>query len=162
MYSHDAGGADGDDLDSGGFASGQNLRLLLLSDAHDQYPFRCRHARNSIDCMDGRQMQRFKTLLEIRQDELRLSIEHQLQYARRAEPEPDTLDQATTGYDKESSLQRSNTEQHLLRMVDSALGRIWDGSFGQCLSCGNEIDGRRLQAVPWTRYCIQCQENFER
>ena len=85
-------------------------------------------------------MQRFKTLLEIRQNELGLSIEHQLQYARSAEPEPDTVDQATNGYEKESLLQRSNKEQQLLRMIESALGRIRDGSFGQCLSCHNEID----------------------
>jgi DnaK suppressor protein len=50
----------------------------------------------------------------------------------------------------------------LLQAVESALGRIRDGSFGQCLSCGNEIGGARLEAVPWTPYCIQCQEDFER
>jgi len=50
----------------------------------------------------------------------------------------------------------------LLRAVEAALGRIREGNFGQCLSCGNEIGGARLEAVPWTPYCIQCQEDFER
>ena len=45
-------------------------------------------------------------------------------------------------------------------MVQSAMGRIRDGSFGQCLSCGKEIDAKRLHAVPWTRYSIQCQEGL--
>jgi DnaK suppressor protein len=113
--------------------------------------------------MDGRRMRRFKTLLEVRQHELRLSIEHHLQYARRrVEPEPDTVDQAASGYEKGSLLQRSNQEQQLLRAIDSALGRIQDGTYGECLSCGKQIDGRRLAAVPWTPYCIQCEESFER
>jgi DnaK suppressor protein len=112
--------------------------------------------------MDRQQIQRLKTQLELRQQELRLNIEHQRQYARKTEPEPDVLDQATSAYDKESVLKRSDEEQRLLGMVESALRHIRDGSFGQCQSCGKEIDGRRLAAVPWTRYCIQCQEDFER
>lgn len=101
--------------------------------------------------MEKRQIERFKTRLEVRQHELRLRIDHQLQDARRAEPEPDTVDQATERYERESSLQRSNKEQQLLQMVELALGRIRDWSFGECLSCHNEIGGRRLEAVPWTR-----------
>ncbi|MGA7926390.1 MAG: TraR/DksA family transcriptional regulator [Candidatus Sulfotelmatobacter sp.] len=81
------------------------------------------------------------------------------------EPEPDTVDQAASGYEKGSLLQRSNQEQQLLRAIESALGRIQDGTYGKCLpvllSCGKQIDGRRLAAVPWTPYCIQCEETFE-
>jgi len=112
--------------------------------------------------MHSREIQRVKTLLEIRQHELRLSIEHHLSYARRAEPEPDTVDQAANGFEKESLLRRSSQEQLLLRAIESALGRIRDGTYGTCLSCGKEIDGRRLGAVPWTLHCIQCEEDFER
>jgi DnaK suppressor protein len=112
--------------------------------------------------MDQRHIQRFKTRLEIRQHELRVSIQHQLRYARKTEPEPDAMDRATNACEQESVLQRSNEEQQLLGMVESALGRIRDGSFGQCLCCRDEIDRKRLEAVPWTPYCIQCQEDFER
>ena len=107
-------------------------------------------------------MQRLRTLLEVRQHELRLSIEHHQQYARRAEPEPDTVDQAASGSEKESLFQRSSQEQQLLRAMDLALGRIRDGTYGKCLSCGKQIDGRRLAAVPWTPYCVPCEEEFER
>jgi RNA polymerase-binding transcription factor DksA len=55
-----------------------------------------------------------------------------------------------------------NQQRQLLRAIDSALGRIRDGTYGKCLSCGKQIDGRRLAAVPWTPYCIQCEEDFER
>ncbi len=112
--------------------------------------------------MKAQQMRRLKALLEIRQYELRLSIEHHQQYARRVEPETDTVDQAASGSERESLLRRSNQEQQLLRAIDSALGRIRDGTYEKCLSCGKEIDGRRLTAVPWAPYCIQCEEAFER
>jgi len=112
--------------------------------------------------MNAQRMRRLKTLLEIRQHELRLSIEHHQQYARGVEPEPDTVDQAASRSEKESLLQRSNQEQQLLRAINSALGRIRDGTYGKCLSCGKQIDGNRLAAVPWTPYCIPCEEAFER
>ncbi len=112
--------------------------------------------------MNAQQMRQLRTLLEVRQNDLRLSIEHHQRYARGVEPEPDTVDQATSGSEKESLLQRSSREQQLLRAIDSALGRIRDGTYGKCLSCGKQIDGRRLAAVPWTPYCISCEEDFER
>jgi DnaK suppressor protein len=111
--------------------------------------------------MDKRQIERLKTRLEFRRHELQLSIRSQLQYARKTEPEPDAMDRATNEYEKESVFQRSNGEKQLLGMVESALRRIGDGSFAKCQSCGNEIDGTRLEAVPWTPHCIQCQEAFE-
>ena len=111
--------------------------------------------------MHRQQIQRVKSLLEIRQHELRLSIEHHLRYARRAEAEPDSVDQAVNGFEKQSLLQRSSQEQRLLRAIESALGRIRDGTYGKCLSCGKEIDRRRLTAVPWALRCIQCEEDFK-
>jgi DnaK suppressor protein len=47
-------------------------------------------------------------------------------------------------------------------MVDGALGRIREGTFGECVSCGKEINAKRLEAVPWTRHCIECQEKLEK
>ena len=112
--------------------------------------------------MNAQQMQRLKTLLEVRQRELRLSIGHHQRYARGAEPEADAVDQAASRSEKQSLLQRSSREQQFLRAIDLALGRIGDGTYGKCLSCGKEIDGRRLAAVPWTPFCIPCEEEFER
>ena len=100
--------------------------------------------------------------LEVRRKELRLNIEEQLQYARQAEPEPDVMDRATTAYDKQIILHRSTEEQRLLGMVEDALDRVREGSYGQCLACHEEIGGKRLAAVPWAQYCIECQENVER
>jgi len=41
------------------------------------------------------------------------------------------------------------------------LARLADGSYGSCLDCGDEINPKRLNAVPWTPYCITCQEAVE-
>jgi DnaK suppressor protein len=111
--------------------------------------------------MDGHRMRRFKTLLEVRQHELRLRIKGNQQYARGAEPEPDIVDQAASESDKGSFFERSDREHQLLRAIDSALDRIRAGSYGACLSCRKEIDERRLAAIPWTPYCIQCEEASE-
>jgi DnaK suppressor protein len=48
-----------------------------------------------------------------------------------------------------------------LRLVELALERIRSGSFGTCANCGAAIGFRRLQTVPWTSHCIQCQERHE-
>jgi DnaK suppressor protein len=49
----------------------------------------------------------------------------------------------------------------MLELIDAALSRIQDGTFGECLHCGQEIGAKRLAAIPWTRYCITCQELLE-
>jgi YteA family regulatory protein len=50
-------------------------------------------------------------------------------------------------------------EEHLLKDIHDALGRIEDGTFGKCAFCGKEIAGERLEVVPYTRLCIQCEED---
>ncbi|HHW47047.1 MAG TPA: conjugal transfer protein TraR [Clostridiaceae bacterium] len=50
-------------------------------------------------------------------------------------------------------------EEHLLKEIHDALGRIDDGSFGKCEFCGNEISEERLEALPYARLCIDCEEN---
>ena len=73
----------------------------------------------------------------------------------------DIADRAASSYNKEFLFHQSNSERQLLQMVETALERIREGNFGQCISCGQEINPKRLEAVPWTRYCIQCQEKME-
>jgi len=50
-------------------------------------------------------------------------------------------------------------EEHLLKDIHDALGRIEDGTFGKCEFCGTDIPKERLEAVPYTRLCINCEEN---
>ena len=71
-------------------------------------------------------------------------------------------DRAANSYTKEFLFAQSNNDRQLLGMVEMALSRIREGSFGECIHCGNEINAKRLEAVPWTRYCIECQEKMEK
>jgi DnaK suppressor protein len=48
-----------------------------------------------------------------------------------------------------------------LTQVRLALERLNEGTFGECLHCGNPIGEKRLEALPWTPYCIECQEKIE-
>ena len=74
----------------------------------------------------------------------------------------DIADRAASSYNKEFLFVQSNNDRQLLQMVDNALGRMREGNFGECISCGKEINMKRLEAVPWTRHCIECQEKLEK
>jgi DnaK suppressor protein len=73
----------------------------------------------------------------------------------------DVADRAASSYNKEFLFSQSNNDRQLLLMVDGALARLREGTFGECVSCGKEINAKRLEAVPWTRHCIECQEKAE-
>jgi len=114
--------------------------------------------------MDKKRLDQFKKKLEERQQELRRIVSRTEQDGRAADSETaqDIADKAANSYNKEFLFHQSNNERQLLGMVESALDRIRQGNFGQCISCGEEINSKRLEAVPWTRYCIACQEKMEK
>jgi DnaK suppressor protein len=62
---------------------------------------------------------------------------------------------------KEYLFQRSSGIRNLICLIDASLQRIRTGTFGVCVGCGDDIDVRRLDALPWTEYCLRCQEAFE-
>jgi DnaK suppressor protein len=49
-----------------------------------------------------------------------------------------------------------------LALVNAALGRLADGTFGACLRCGQPIAPERLEALPWAAYCISCQADVDK
>jgi DnaK suppressor protein len=64
--------------------------------------------------------------------------------------------------ERELAIRNLDRESNLLRNVRSALRRIEDGSYGTCIHCEEEISPKRLAAVPWAPYCIQCQEQADK
>ena len=74
----------------------------------------------------------------------------------------DLADKAANSYTKEFLFGQTHSDRALLQLVDDALVRIKDATFGQCASCHEELQQKRLEAVPWTRYCISCQEKKEK
>ena len=114
--------------------------------------------------MDKKRLEQFKKRLEDRQSELRRMVSSRQQDGRNQGEDvaQDIADKAASSYNKEFLFTQSTNERQMLGMVDSALARIREGTFGECISCGNEINPKRLDAVPWTRYCIDCQEKLEK
>jgi DnaK suppressor protein len=70
----------------------------------------------------------------------------------------DEGERANTSVARELDLSQKSRGRALLTSVDAALKRISEGTFGNCLNCGQEINPKRLEALPWVRYCITCQE----
>ncbi|MFQ6038139.1 MAG: TraR/DksA family transcriptional regulator [Candidatus Aminicenantales bacterium] len=73
----------------------------------------------------------------------------------------DMGDRAETSYTKEFLLSLSDTERKQLQLIDEALNRVKECTYGICQMCGVAIGKKRLEAVPWTPYCIRCQEKAE-
>src|SRR5216684_6573458 len=113
--------------------------------------------------MDKRKLDQFKKRLEERQQELRRTVTRTEQDGRAADLDSaqDIADRAASSYNKEFLFHQSNNDRQLLQMVEGALSRIREGEFGECIACGKEINAKRLEAVPWTRHCIECQEKLE-
>ena len=74
---------------------------------------------------------------------------------------PDPVDLAVRNYSKNVMLAVSENESRQLTEVDEALLRIEDDEYGTCLNCEKPINPKRLQAIPWARYCLDCQELLE-
>jgi DnaK suppressor protein len=70
-------------------------------------------------------------------------------------------DVGTENYDQEFTLGLIENEQGTLEQVYEALARIGAGTFGRCQECGDAIAKPRLQALPYTRHCIQCARELE-
>jgi DnaK suppressor protein len=73
----------------------------------------------------------------------------------------DVADQAVASYQKELLFTQGTSGHAQLRLIREALRRLEDGEFGECTHCGETIGAKRLEALPWTPYCITCQEKIE-
>jgi DnaK suppressor protein len=76
-----------------------------------------------------------------------------------ADPHADTADQAVVSYDKNALQQQSEQARRQSRLIDGALRQLEAGKYGECVLCGKETAVTRLEAIPWARYCVDCQEN---
>src|SRR5215469_4668465 len=114
--------------------------------------------------MDRASLKKFRQILSDRADEQ----QKRLKAARRQKGEAglseakDEGDRAAASTNAEISVVQQAQAESLLKMIGAALGRIDDGTYGECLKCGQEIGPKRLEAIPWARYCITCQELIDR
>ena len=110
--------------------------------------------------MTSEEVSKFKKILLEKQDELEHIVRNR--DAITIDKSADALDPVQHPSERQLPIRNLDRESNLLRNVRSALRRIEDGSFGTCLHCEEEISPKRLAAVPWAPYCIQCQEQADR
>ena len=110
--------------------------------------------------MDKRKIKQLGAKLQGQRDLLLGMVERTEDYGREANRDisQDPADQASNSYTKELLFSQSTNERNILRLIEEALDRITEGSYGECVNCGQDIQAKRLEALPWARYCIKCQE----
>ena len=70
----------------------------------------------------------------------------------------DMADRATSAYTQEFAYSLSESDRKILLLIEESLGRLETGSYGTCVNCGQPVQEKRLEAVPWARHCLDCQE----
>lgn len=113
--------------------------------------------------MDKKEKERYKKKLLRKKKEIIEKLSEAYNTSKEVETgiAQDIVDKAESSYTKEFLLSLSNTERKQLSMIDGALKRIESCEFGTCEMCGEKISKKRLDAVPWTPFCINCQEKAE-
>ena len=110
--------------------------------------------------MTQTEINKYKAMLEAKQAELSAGLRNREDIA--IEKTPDAIDEVQLAGERELAIRNLDRESSLLRNVRGALTRIADGSYGVCMHCEEDIKIKRLDAVPWTKYCIRCQEAADR
>jgi DnaK suppressor protein len=110
--------------------------------------------------MTKTELNKYKEILEAKQAELALLLRNRDAIA--IEKSPDALDEVQHAAERELAIRNLDRESNLLRNVRAALRRLADGAYGVCVHCEEEISPKRLNAVPWTPFCISCQEQADR
>ena len=105
----------------------------------------------------------FKKKLEEKHRQLGEEVGRTVLYAKGPEDDStkDLGDQAATSYNREFLFELGNGDRRLLKEVVSALQKLDEGNFGDCERCGEAIAEKRLEALPFARYCIGCQRAIE-
>lgn len=113
--------------------------------------------------MDKKRLDYFKKKLVARREELLRNIARTEEEGRAADDDPtvDLADKAANSYTKEFLFGQTDQDRFILQLIDQALERLKDNSFGLCVNCRQEVQQKRLEAVPWARHCITCQEKHE-
>ena len=113
--------------------------------------------------MAKKQLEGYKKRLVEKKKGLAEAYNKNKTYGRLTEDEgtQDLADKASSAYTKEFLYSLSNTDREILQQVDEALHRIAKGIYGVCGECEEEIEKKRLEAVPWTSHCLSCQGKAE-
>ena len=110
--------------------------------------------------MSKSELEKYRTTLEAKKAEIAASLRNRDEIA--IEKTADAIDEVQLAGERELAIRNLDRESVLLRQVRGALARLADGSYGTCMHCEEDISPKRLNAVPWTAFCIRCQEAADR
>ena len=113
--------------------------------------------------MDKRKIRQYEARLTEQRNARLGMVERTEDYGREADRyvSQDPADKASNSYTKELLFSQSTNERNTLRLIEEALDRVTEGTYGECVNCGDDIQAKRLDAIPWTPHCIKCQEQME-
>ena len=113
--------------------------------------------------MNKKEIERYKKKLMKRKEEIIQKLSDVYNESKEVETgiAQDVVDKAESSYTKEFLLSLSNTERKQLSLIDEALKRLNKGEYGICQMCQKKISKKRLDAVSWAPFCIDCQEKAE-
>ena len=114
--------------------------------------------------MDKRKVKAYRDKLLARRESLFSQVTEAEMSSRERDLEAtqDPADMAANAYTKELLISMSANDRKLLQLIDEALERVERGEYGECVNCGEPLTEKRLDAVPWARYCLKCQDLQER
>lgn len=106
--------------------------------------------------MQKSEYKKYRAALEAKQAELARGLGKRDEIA--IEKTADALDEVQFATERELAIRNLDRESGMLRAVRAALARMDHGVYGDCIHCEQEIKPKRLEAVPWAAYCVDCQE----
>ena len=114
--------------------------------------------------MDKRKIKSYRDRLMTRREGL-VGLVHEAEKSSRerdSEATQDPADMAANAYNKELLMSMTENDRTMLNLIDEALNRIEKAEYGDCVNCGDAVQEKRLEAIPWARYCLKCQDLLER
>ncbi len=105
-------------------------------------------------------VEKFRKRLLAKQEELLHDLSRNREVTDESvdEQAQDMVDRATSAYTREFAFSLSESDRKTLLLIDQALLRLDQGTFGTCVHCQGPVQEKRLEAVPWARHCLECQE----
>ena len=108
--------------------------------------------------MNATEVKKYREILEKKRDDLIAAAPARTPATEPGSKSGDWIDQSSQESDLHVHLALKQTDSKLLRAIEEAILRIDNGTYGICTDCENDIKPARLDAVPWTRVCIDCKE----
>jgi len=117
-------------------------------------------AAKSVKKDSGASAEKMRKKLLVKREELLIDLQKNREVSDESveESAQDMADRATSSYMREFAYSLSEADRKILVLIDEALTRLDTGTYGTCVNCAQAVQEKRLEAVPWARHCIDCQE----